>query len=120
MNRRDFLTAASALAAHSAGSAGGSAADPARAWLRSCLRTRQQVEDFVAPDQTPERRERNQGWVYDAELGWVLTDSVRRDGVDGSKTFYHYEPDGARRVVNSAGQPCRVRTYGNSYTHGDQ
>jgi hypothetical protein len=94
--------------------------DPARAWLRSCLRTRQQVEDFVSTDQNAERRGRTKGWVYDAELGWALTDAVRADGVDGSKTFYHYEPDGARRLVNFAGQPCRIHAYGDSFTHCDQ
>src|SRR5688572_31227726 len=49
-----------------------------------------------------------------------LCDAVRPDGINGSKTFYRYEADGARRVINAAGTPCRVHTYGNSFTHGDQ
>ena len=116
MDRRHFLAATPALLAGRAAAAD----DPDRAWLRSCLRTRQQVEDFVSPDQSPERRARNLGWVFDPDLGWTLTDSVRSDGVGGSKTFYHYESDGARRVINSAGRPCRVHTFGDSYTHCDQ
>src|SRR5688572_27177851 len=127
MNRRAFLAALPALpAVASATLPGGLGAadtppdEAARAWLRSCLRTRQQVEDFVSRDQNAERRGRNRGWVYDAELGWVLTDAVRHDGVEGSKTFYHYEPDGARRVVNFPDRPGRIHTYGNSFTHCDQ
>ena len=58
MNRRSFLAASSlALAGQVRG-----ADDPARSWLRSCLRTRQQVEDFVSPDQNAERRADNAGW----------------------------------------------------------
>ena len=33
----------------------------------------------------------NRGWTYNSELGWVLCDSIRSDGIDGSSTFYHYE-----------------------------
>src|SRR5262245_17138698 len=106
MHRRNFLaTTAAALAWRTA--VGSEPSDPIRAHLRTCLRTRQQVEDFVSSDQTPERRRRNFGWVYDAELGWVLTDAVRPDGADGSKSFYHYEADGARKVVTFPAGPAR-------------
>ena len=40
--------------------------------------------------------------------------------MDGSRGFYHYRPDGARRVVNFPDETCRVHTYGNSFTHCDQ
>jgi hypothetical protein len=40
--------------------------------------------------------------------------------VDGSWTFYSYQPSGARRLVNSPERSCRIHTYGNSYTHCDQ
>src|SRR4051812_11327906 len=107
MHRRQFLSTTAAVLAGGA-AAGEVKPDPVRAYLRTCLRTRQQVEDFVATEQTPERRGRNRGWIYDSELGWVLTDSVRPDGVDGSKTFYHYEADGARKVVNFPVGHCRI------------
>lgn len=60
------------------------------------------------------------GWTYDAELGWVHSSSVRSNGVDGSKTFYHYESDGARKVIGFPDSPCRIHAYGNSFTHCDQ
>ena len=63
----------------------------------------------------------NRGWTYDAELGWVHADAVHAgDGEDGSDTFYHYEEDGARRVVNHPEAPYRIAAFGDSYTHGDQ
>jgi hypothetical protein len=59
--------------------------------------------------------------MYDEELGWIHADAMHEgDGVDGSDTFYHYEDDGARRMVNHRDVPCRIHTYGNSFTHCDQ
>src|SRR5207249_3561212 len=70
--------------------------------------------------QGPENLSRHGGWVFDADVGWALCDAIRTDGVDKSRTFYHYEPDGARRVVNSPDRDGRVHTYGDSFTHCDQ
>lgn len=91
-----------------------------REYLRSLMPSRKQVENFVQGRQGPEKLSRNQGWTFDSELGWVLCDSVRPRSVDGSKGVYSYETDGARKVVNYAGKPCRIHTYGNSFTHCDQ
>ena len=82
--------------------------------------TRGQVDDFITPRPDATAIRPSRGWTYDADLGWRLCDAVRPDGVNGSKTYYHYEPDGARRVINAADKPCRVHTYGNSFTHCDQ
>lgn len=91
-----------------------------REYLRSILPTRQVVRDFLAPS-APDGTHPNQGWTYDADLGWVHTDAVHAgDGVGGTTTTYRYEPDGARTSINGAAQPCRVHTYGNSFTHCDQ
>ncbi len=92
----------------------------ARQRLRSIMPTRQQVDDFITPQDNATVVRASRGYTYDAELGWRLVDAVRPDGINGSKTFYHYEADGARRVINAAGQPCRIHTYGNSFTHCDQ
>ena len=63
----------------------------------------------------------NRGWVYDAELGFVHTNAIHSsDGVNGANTFYSYMADGARRLVNFAHRPCRIHTYGDSFTHCDQ
>ena len=92
----------------------------AREYLRSCMPTRKHIDDFVntTPNLPPE--DNNRGWTFDGELGWVLKDTVRFDGLDGSNTFYHYESSGARKRVHFPDGPCRIRTYGDSLTHCDQ
>jgi hypothetical protein len=82
--------------------------------------SREQVYNFVHGRQGPEKLSCNQGWTFDSDLGWVLCDSIRPRSVDGSKGFYSYETDGARKVVNLPDKPCRIHTYGNSFTHCDQ
>src|SRR5262245_6517671 len=63
----------------------------------------------------------NNGVTFDGELGWVHADAINvGDGVDKSRTFYHYEADGARRVIHGHGAASRINTYGNSFTHGNQ
>lgn len=92
----------------------------ARKFLESLAPTREQVDAFLAGGKGPDNYSCNAGWTFDAELGWILCDSIRDRSVDGSKGFYHYETDGARRVINGAGEPCRLNTFGNSFTHCDQ
>jgi len=128
MRRRDFLKVAGATgAAMTLGVATRAKEFPremdssrVREYLRSLMPSRKQVENFVQGRQGPEKLSSNQGWTFDSELGWVLCDSVRPRSVDGSKGVYSYETDGARKVVNYAGKPCRIHTYGNSFTHCDQ
>jgi hypothetical protein len=124
MNRRGFLrtTAAGTAAALSPVAALGApvlAQEPASGqktaqdYLRSLVPTRKQVDDFVGQRDPA-------GWYFDPLLGWLVRDGVRNDGVDGSKTFLHFDSDGARRVVNGAQAACRLHTYGDSFTCGDQ
>lgn len=91
-----------------------------REFLSSLVPTREHVTNFIRGADWPERLSRNDGWMFDAELGWVLSDAVRELSVDGSKGFYHYEEDGARKVVQFSDRPCRIHTYGDSFTHCDQ
>src|SRR5262249_18004759 len=129
MNRRHFLLTALTTGLHVSQAAPAQppadALPPdlvplARALLKSMVAPRQWVADFINPQPHPAVLRRTLGWTYDAELGWRLRDAVRPDGINGSRTFYHYEADGARRVVNAVGLPSRLHTYGNSFTHGDQ
>ena len=128
MQRRDFLRVAGATgAAMTLGAATEARELPrdkdtigAREYLCSLMPSREQVENFIRGVQGPERLSRNQGWTFDAELGWVLCDSVRPRSVDGSQGFYSYRADGARKVINFADRPSRIHTYGNSFTHCDQ
>lgn len=94
--------------------------DPVREYLQTLLRTQAEVEAFICPDVKDDVRANNAGWTYSPEFGWVLKDSVRPDGLGGSRTFYHYEADGARRMINAGDVPCRIHTYGDSFTHCDQ
>ena len=91
-----------------------------KAYLRLIMPSRDQAENFIRGEQGEEKLSRNEGWTFEPDLGWVLCDSIRRRSVDGSKGFYHYESDGARKVSNFPDQPCRIHTYGNSFTHCDQ
>jgi hypothetical protein len=121
MNASMFLQLATAAAlCCSLASADEPAAAQARQRLQALMPSRAQVELFLRGKQGPEQLSRNNGWLFDADLGWVLCDSIRADGVHSSKTFYHYEPDGARKVVNFPERTCRIHTYGDSFTHCDQ
>ena len=43
-----------------------------------------------------------------------------KDDIEDSYTLAHYEPTGERRMLNYADQPCRINTYGNSFTQCQQ
>ena len=92
----------------------------ARTYLEQHVKTCEEIDAFLKLNYVDAYDAKGLGWTYDAELGWILVDSIRADGIDRSKTFYHYESTGARRRINAADQTARVHTYGNSFTHCDQ
>jgi hypothetical protein len=57
---------------------------------------------------------------FDPELGYLLHDSVVRNGMDGSYTIGQYGIWEERRTINYADRPCRINTYGNSFTQCHQ
>ncbi|UCD52910.1 MAG: hypothetical protein JSW27_09770 [Phycisphaerales bacterium] len=126
MQRREFLAGMlGAPLAISSLDRIATAADPAfeqraREYLRSIKPSRQRVADFISGEYGPRDKRPGEVFQYDAELGWVHHESVGSTGVDRSKVFYSYEPDGARQVINFPDRPCRIRTYGNSFTHCSQ
>lgn len=92
----------------------------AEEYLESIMPSRDEVDRFLTRAK-PSRPQPNRGWIHDPELGWVHDDSVHdSDGVGGTRTFYSYEEDGARRVLNAHDQSSRIHTYGDSFTHCDQ
>ncbi len=126
MHRREFLSrmAGASLAAFSLneilkGEESGFE-ERARAYLRSIKPSRQRVEDFITGEYGPRDKRPGEVFQYNSELGWVHHEAVGSTGVDGSKVFYNYESDGARKVINFPGQASRIRTYGNSFTHCSQ
>jgi hypothetical protein len=57
---------------------------------------------------------------FDPELGYVPRDVVLKDGMDFARATYTHEPGGQRKMINHADQPCRINTYGDSYTQSQQ
>ena len=93
--------------------------DP-REYLETVIPTRDDVDRFLDRVATEDGYNANSGWTFDAGLGWLLKDSIRHDGIDDSRTFYHYEKSGCRKIVNFPDVTSRIHTYGNSFTHCDQ
>ena len=57
---------------------------------------------------------------YDSELGYVLKTCSMRDGIDDSYTAGTYMLSGERKTIQYAGAPCRINTYGDSFTQCHQ
>ncbi len=57
---------------------------------------------------------------FDAELGYILGNYAPHDGVDGSRTISTVRHDGARTSFVYKDRPCRINTYGNSFTQCHQ
>ena len=88
----------------------------AKEHLKRVLFTTKEVEDWLAGVGDPIYiREK-----YDAEIGWVPQAGSLKHGVDDSVSLYSYDPSGARRMIMYSDRPCRINTYGNSFTHCDQ
>jgi hypothetical protein len=84
-----------------------------RKLLEEATLPKEMVDNFLNPE-IP-------NWAqFDSELGYTLKNSVMKDGIDDSYTLAHYEPTGERRMLNYADQPCRINTYGNSFTQCQQ
>ncbi|MEM3041009.1 MAG: hypothetical protein QXG97_03155 [Nitrososphaerota archaeon] len=81
-----------------------------REFLEMRTYTRDQVDRFLNPDRP--------NWAdFDPELGYKLRHhNVIKDGVDGSRTILNLQPTGERKMINFAGEPCRINTYGDSFT----
>ena len=91
------------------------------AYLKLMQPTREDVDRFLSKEVFPDYERNNKGWTYHPRLGWVLKDGSREDGINGSKTFYHYEKKGCRRALRfSPDQKARIQTFGNSMAHCDQ
>ena len=84
-----------------------------RQYLKGLLCQPAEVEDWLAGEAFPFSK-------YDAELGYVHRTRRRHDGIDDSTPVYTYDSNDARRTVRYAELPCRINTYGNSFTDCDQ
>lgn len=57
---------------------------------------------------------------FDPELGYILGNYMPQDGFEGSATISTAQKNGARTSFVYAGRPCRINTYGNSFTQCHQ
>src|SRR5579863_9175634 len=116
----------------------GAAALAATGWLREAVApagdsdskpepSEQQVRDFLRPLLLD--RQDIDLWLerqafpfckYDAELGYLHVDRDFQEGLDGAVCRYRYDKLDARRMFAHAGEPCRINTYGDSFTSCEQ
>ncbi len=82
-------------------------------YLRSILYTQREVDDWLAEKAFPFAK-------YSSEFGWLLLSGRFVDGVDNSICTYTYGILDERVLLHYAGQPCRINTYGNSFTQCHQ
>ena len=112
MFRRDFLQLSSSLAL----AAPALAQDQpmtVRDFLGKLAYTREDVSIFLDPAQ--------RNWAkFDPVMGYLLQDGVLHDGVDGARTVLSFGTAGERKTINFASRPCRINTYGDSFTQGHQ
>jgi hypothetical protein len=85
----------------------------AKEYLRRIIYTRKELDDWFTGKAFPLVK-------YDGELGWLFRSGRFRDGVDGSITTYNFDKLGPRRMTMYADEPCRINTYGNSFTECHQ
>jgi hypothetical protein len=57
---------------------------------------------------------------FDSELGYVLGNSLPLEGIDSSLTISTTELDGSRKMIMYKERPCRINTYGDSFTQSQQ
>ena len=57
---------------------------------------------------------------FDRDLGYILGNYMPRDGVDNSSSISTIQSNGARTSFMYKGKPCRINTYGNSFTQCNQ
>ncbi len=83
------------------------------AYLRESAIPREEIDLFLDP--------RQPSWAqFDPELGYVLGNDMPRNGIDGSRTISTVAPSGARTSIVYADRPCRINTYGDSFTECHQ
>jgi len=125
MPRRTFLTRAfggvaalstltawrSMLAQDAAANSGGPVTT--RDYLKSILYTKDEVTQWLAQTAFPFAK-------YSSEFGWLLRDASFQDGAGGSTSVYTYGPLDERITIHYSDRPCRINTYGDSYTQCHQ
>ena len=79
--------------------------------IRTALPVRKEIDVFL----------NEMSWAqFDRDIGYILGNYMPRDGMDGSSTLSTSQSDGARTQFMYKNRPCRINTYGNSFTQCHQ
>src|SRR5438874_1847598 len=84
-----------------------------RDYLRPLVLTREDVDLWLKQRAFPFCK-------YDGELGYLHIDRDFQEGLDGAMCRYRYDKLDARRMFAHAGEPCRINSYGDSFTSCEQ
>ncbi len=82
-------------------------------YLRDAAVPRAVIDTFLDPSSLSWAR-------FDPEVGYVLGSSMPRDGIGGCSTISTAQGNGARTARMYTERPCRINTYGNSFTQCHQ
>lgn len=84
-----------------------------RAFLAAATLERRDLDRFLDAGEP--------NWArFDAELGYLPNDSRVVDGHGGATSTYRYAETGERLVINYGDRPCRINTFGDSFTQCHQ
>jgi hypothetical protein len=79
------------------------------------------LEASAVPKEVIDRFLKGPSWAqFDAELGYIPGNYLPADGMDKSSSISTVQSNGARTSFLYTGKKCRINTYGDSFTHGDQ
>lgn len=88
---------------------------------KNYISTREFLEGAVLPRVVVDNFLTGIEWsVFDPITGYRHNDAVVKYGMDGSYAFSSYGPHGERKMINWACKPCRINTYGDSFTNCSQ
>jgi len=82
-------------------------------YIRNSVLEKSEIDVFLDPQQN--------SWAqYDPELGYIMGNDMPGDGMDNSRTISTVRSDGTRTSHMYVNMPCRINTYGNSFTQCHQ
>lgn len=80
-------------------------------YIKANLPNKEEIDMFV----------NQKGWVkFDVESGYTLNNVILHDGIDNCNTIVTSQDNIVRTQVNYTSLPCRINTYGNSFTQSSQ
>lgn len=80
-------------------------------YIKSVVPSNEEIDVFL----------KDLSWAkFDKDVGYILGNYIPRDGIDGSSTISTVQSNGARTSFIYKDRPCRINTYGNSFTQCHQ